>query len=686
MYLSELDLQYLINNARAVCTKPVFIIHLNWKILSCTHPDLTSYAEEILTRCAADNDFRATANDYGILMEPCLWEDTLICYFMILDRKSTYMLPYLNILTQLLIAPQVSELQGQSANSRSMLVNQLANSGQKSSEINVFMKELGYSYDCPRCALLFEVNRQSSDGADYKFDSSDNYLERLVLESGSYSREDIYGFLSTERYLVFKDISGWSEEEGSRKLADYAEKLAADFRKSRGIPLFCALGSSYSSLYQLRQSYLEALFLITNYDYLNSDERLALRIQDYIFEYAVSRIPRDYWDNRFRGLSMRLRETPALLETAIELSKVNLNLTRASETLGLHRNTLLQRFSKIKNVTGLAPLQSDHDRMVLRAFALHQNQKITLQAGIVIQPNSVLHQGMQKMAELVYKHSGGTININIHTLSTSGNNAHLFEILRSGSIDFVVAATGVMNKFTGNRSKVLEFPFLFQSSEEANHILNTTIIEDLESALNSIGVKCLSIWTMGWRYLSSKEPVRVPQDLVGKKVRVMFTESLDSYYLSMGAIPIKMNYGDVMDALRSGIIDCQENPYSNTLGMRFYEEQKYITRLKYYLSTEALYISSSAWNKLTPVQMELITSAAKETTDWIFREQQTVINQQCKNILVQEKGVEIIEVSQEEAGQWRTYAQSLYTSFPHQDLLKKIEKSGKEYYAKHRTE
>ncbi len=319
--------------------------------------------------------------------------------------------------------------------------------------------------------------------------------------------------------------------------------------------------------------------------------------------------------------------------------------------------------------------------MVMRAFALNQNQKITLQAGIVIQPNSVLHQGMQKMADLVCRHSGGTININIHTLSTSGNNAHLFEILRSGSIDFVVVATGVMNKFTNNRSQVLEFPFLFDSSEEANHILNTTIIRDLEGSLDSIGVKCLNIWTMGWRYLSSKEPVRVPQDLAGKKVRVMFTESLDSYYLNMGAIPIKMNYGDVMDALRSGIIDCQENPYSNTLGMGFYEEQKYITRLKYYLSTEALYISKSAWDRLAPGQRDLISSAARETTDWIFREQQTVINQQCKNILVREKGVEIIEITPEEAGQWRSYAQSLYASFPHQDLLAEIEKSRKEYYA-----
>lgn len=124
--------------------------------------------------------------------------------------------------------------------------------------------------------------------------------------------------------------------------------------------------------------------------------------------------------------------------------------------------------------------------MTLRAFALHVNQKITLQAGIVIQPNSVLHQGMQKMADLVSKNSGGAININIHTLSISGNNDHLFEILRSGSIDFIVAATGVMNRFTNNRSKVLDYPFLFHSNSEAKYLLNSLILQEIEPYLDTI--------------------------------------------------------------------------------------------------------------------------------------------------------------------------------------------------------
>lgn len=683
MYLGELDLQYLMNNARSVCSKPLFIINPNWKIIAYTHPDLINYVEEIAAECGSTHDYKTVASHSGILIESCILAETLICYFMILDKRSTYMMPYLKTLTELLVFPRISGMQNQAAGSRSMLINQIANTGQKSSEIDIFMKELEYSYDTPRCALLFEINRQGSAYAGYRFDSSESYLERLVTASSDYSKEDIYGFLSSDRYLILKDSAFIHTPMTSFQANRYGADLVKSFQEYTGIALRCSVGSIYSDLYQLRGSYLEALFLVTNYDYLNADGLPTLNIHDFVFEYALSQIPHSYWSKRFQGLSRKFSLYPVLMETAMELSRKNLNLSQTAAILGLHRNTLLQRFARIKAATNLNPLESDLDRMVLRAFSLYQNQKITLQAGIVIQPNSVLHQGMQKMADLVNRNSGGIINIHIHTLSTSGNNAHLFEILRSGSIDMVVAATGVMNKFTGNRSRVLEFPFLFHSGAEAKHILNTTIIQDVEHALDSIGVRCLNIWTMGWRYLTSKEPIRIPQDMAGKKVRVMFTESLDEYYRSMGAIPIKMNYGDVKDALQSGIIDCQENPYSNTLGMKFYEEQEYITRLKYYLSTEALYISKSAWEKLSPGQQETITQAAKETTDWIFTEQQSVINQQCKNTLTKEKGMKIIEVSPEEASQWNAYAQNLYAGFPHQDLLRAIEKGKEEYHAKY---
>ena len=681
MYLSDLNLQFLISNIQTVCNKTILIASPSWQALSCTHTDVTSYTQDVLTYCIATNDPDKAAQHFGITITPFYVEETLVCYFLIFDKNSVQLSAYLKTLTSLLIAPQISDRHSQMANTRSILVNQLSNIHQGISEIEPIMKDFDYRYNCPRCAILLEIAHQNKHAFSYKFDSSETAIESLITSHSLYSKDDIFGFLSSERYVIYKDTQNLCESDRPDMLSGYADSIVKDIKKQQGILLHAGIGSTYEDLPNLRNSYLEALFLITNYDYLNADAALSLQIKNYIFEFLASRISPGYWNSRFHVLSQQLSTQPLLLETAIELSRHDQNLSRTAESLGLHRNTMLQRAAKLKNVTGLNPAQNDFDRMTLRAFALHVNQKITLQAGIVIQPNSVLHQGMQKMADLVSKNSGGAININIHTLSISGNNDHLFEILRSGSIDFIVAATGVMNRFTNNRSKVLDYPFLFHSNSEAKYLLNSLILQEIEPYLDTIGVKCLNIWSMGWRYLTSKEPIHTPQDLAGRKVRVMFTEALDEYYRSMGAIPIKMNYNDVKDALHAGIIECQENPYSNTLGMKFYEEQTYITRLKYYLSTEALYVSKNTWSKLSTEQQNVIQSAALETTNWIFQEQQEVINQNCKRILTQEKGMKIIEVTPEEAKQWKEFAKNMYDTFPHQDLLSKIAQLRKEYYA-----
>ena len=149
------------------------------QVISCTHQGFTEYAQEIAAFCASDNDYGTAASRFGIIIEPCILEETLICYFMILDKKSGYMIPYLKTLTELLISPQISDIQNQTASSRSMLINQIANTGQKSPEIDTFMKEFEYSYDCPRCALLFEINRHGKEHSHYRFDSSESYLKQL---------------------------------------------------------------------------------------------------------------------------------------------------------------------------------------------------------------------------------------------------------------------------------------------------------------------------------------------------------------------------------------------------------------------------------------------------------------------------------------------------------------------------
>lgn len=130
---------------------------------------------------------------------------------------------------QILVYPQISDLHSQISNSRSMLVNQLSNTSQKSLEIDSFMKEFDYSYTCPRCAVLFEISSDGSRAGNFKFDSSGLLSGWQPFASPHfYSKEDIYGFVSSERYLLFKDCSSFPEAERADGLRSYALSLSKE--------------------------------------------------------------------------------------------------------------------------------------------------------------------------------------------------------------------------------------------------------------------------------------------------------------------------------------------------------------------------------------------------------------------------------------------------------------------------
>ena len=170
MYLSDLNLQFLISNIQTVCNKTILIASPSWQALSCTHTDVTSYTQDVLTYCIATNDPDKAAQHFGITITPFYVEETLVCYFLLFDKNSVQLSAYLKTLTSLLIAPQISDRHSQMANTRSILVNQLSNIHQGISEIEPIMKDFDYRYNCPRCAILLEIAHQNKHAFSYKFD------------------------------------------------------------------------------------------------------------------------------------------------------------------------------------------------------------------------------------------------------------------------------------------------------------------------------------------------------------------------------------------------------------------------------------------------------------------------------------------------------------------------------------
>ena len=562
-------------------------------------------------------------------------------------KDATYLLPYLKALFE-----GYQDKTESQEELRGLLVTQIANA-EYNREIDTYMKALSYQDGIKRTPVLYSI--------PYSYEAESNIYESFssFMHSLSFSDQDIYGRYSEREFFVF-----YAKEEN-------AEEVCSQYKKQTALPLFAFIGSTYNFVKELKAGCEECFFLARNRIVLEEENSSVLRINSFIGEYFSSLIPADEQKLLYSEYENASRKSPHLFESGVALSKSNTNLVLMADLLSIHRNTAVQRYKKLKSTLDLDPIYNDVDRFILKSFSLYKSKRITLNAGIIIQPGCVLNKGMLYLAELLNQKSGGTIQLDIHTLSYSGDNHTFFSLLCQGAIDIFSGATNVLNAATGDRAEVLSLPFLFKNTDEALTTIRDVILPELDAPLLSIGAHCMGIWSMGWRYLTSSTPIRSPEDLKGLKVRIMFNKSLSRYFESLGAKAIQMNYGELQNALKNKLIDCQENPFSNILEMEFYKWQQYIMNMRYLLSTEGVFISKKAWSAFSDEQKEIFTSAINETTTWLYKEQE-VFNEQCKETLINEKGMTLITPNEEEKELWKKAALPLYESFPHQEFLSRI--------------
>jgi len=132
-----------------------------------------------------------------------------------------------------------------------------------------------------------------------------------------------------------------------------------------------------------------------------------------------------------------------------------------------------------------------------------------------------------------------------------------------------------------------------------------------------------------------------------------------------------------------GIVNCQENPYSNILGMEFYKSQKYITEFNAFYDVNAVLFSKAAWERLSPELQGIVLDALRETSEWLLSEADRT-NLEAKEELIK-KGMQIIYPKPGEIALWKDAARGMYDSLRNHTLLKEIFREKEKRHDKQRT-
>lgn len=197
-----------------------------------------------------------------------------------------------------------------------------------------------------------------------------------------------------------------------------------------------------------------------------------------------------------------------------------------------------------------------------------------IKLGVVTIPGSAQNICAEKFKEIV--ESRGDFEVKIFHSASLGTESELLQQIRMNSIQMGVITDGPFDTLVPE-VRVISYPFLFDSFEKVDRVLDGPAGQELLRRLEKAGFKGLAFSENGFRNLTnSRRPIHSAQDLAGLKIRVMESLLHKELWRLLGANPTPMGW-PIYTELQQGTIDAQENPLSVIYNYRLFEVQKYLS-------------------------------------------------------------------------------------------------------------
>lgn len=208
--------------------------------------------------------------------------------------------------------------------------------------------------------------------------------------------------------------------------------------------------------------------------------------------------------------------------------------------------------------------------------------------------------------DLVEAESSGQMKVELFPAGQLGGETELIAQAQAGAIQ-VTMVSGVFGNFC-KEAAVLDTPFLFPSAAVAWHTLDGPFGEKLaEHCLKKTGLRTLAFGETGFRnFTNSVHEIRTPADMKGLKLRVQQLPLYVEMVKGLGAVPTPVAWPETPGALRTKVVDGQENPVSVILGNRFYEFQTFMTLDQHVYGTDFLLVNERFYQGLDAEKRALL--------------------------------------------------------------------------------
>jgi len=253
------------------------------------------------------------------------------------------------------------------------------------------------------------------------------------------------------------------------------------------------------------------------------------------------------------------------------------------------------------------------------------------------------------LQERINTEMDGRMCMEVYPNSMLYDDDKVLEAILLGDVQMAAPSLSKFENYT-TKLRIFNFPFLFDDIDAVDRFQASPAGQALLNSMSDKGLKGLSFWHSGMKQLSADRPLLVPADAKGLKFRVENSDVLVAVFDQLGANPQKMSFSEVYGALQTGVVDGQENSWSNIYGQKFFEVQDGITNTDHGVLDYMVVTSSRWWDGLDEADRRDLTRILEEVTG----ERNQAVNEleaEAREAIVA-AGTEIRELTPEQREQW----------------------------------
>ena len=214
----------------------------------------------------------------------------------------------------------------------------------------------------------------------------------------------------------------------------------------------------------------------------------------------------------------------------------------------------------------------------------------------------------------VNEEMNGVACVEVYPNSTLYNDDQVLEAMLQGDVQMAAPSLSKFETFT-KQFRIFDLPFMFKNIEAVDAFQNSETGQAMKESMMRRGLQGLEFWHNGMKQFSANKPLETPADAAGLKFRVQPSDVLVAQMEALNASPQPMAFSEVYGALQTGVVDGQENTWSNIYGQKFFEVQDGTTETNHGV-LDYLVVTSVDWlDSLDPAVRDQILTILKEVTN-----------------------------------------------------------------------